>query len=132
MTARRKPLIGYRVAEHAERLEAFISGLGLVEGASKLALVLHDWGSALGLDWARRHESAVAGLVLMEFILPCPTWLDFPVRAREIFRRFRTKDVGRDLIIGENAFIERILPAGVVRTLAAAEMRAYRAPFVEL
>jgi haloalkane dehalogenase len=39
-------------------------------------LVLHDWGSALGLDWARRHEERVRGLVLMEFMLPIPTWRD--------------------------------------------------------
>jgi len=38
-------------------------------------LVLHDWGSALGLDWARRHEGRVRGLALMEFIWPIPTGL---------------------------------------------------------
>ena len=34
----------------------------------------HDWGSALGFDWARRHESRVRGLAFMESAWPFPTW----------------------------------------------------------
>lgn len=66
-----KPKIAYRVEDHARFLAAFIEALGLED----VVLVLHDWGSALGLDWARRHEARVRGLALMEFITPIPTWL---------------------------------------------------------
>jgi pimeloyl-ACP methyl ester carboxylesterase len=58
-----KPKIAYRIADHAEYLERFVGTLRLEEGRN---LVLHDLGSALGLDWARRHDNSVAGLVLME------------------------------------------------------------------
>jgi len=67
-----KPALAYRVEDHARYFEAFIEALKLRD----VVLVLHDWGSALGLDWARRHEDRVLGLALMEFILPIPTWLD--------------------------------------------------------
>ncbi|MFN5027931.1 MAG: haloalkane dehalogenase [Burkholderiales bacterium] len=122
-----KPDIEYRVADHAHFVEAFIATLGLHD----LVLVLHDWGSALGFDYARRHEGAVSGMAFMEFIAPFPTWLDFPARARDVFRAFRTPGVGRALIVEQNAFIERVLPGSVVRGVPAATMAHYRAPFLE-
>ena len=107
-----KPKIAYRVEDQARYLEGFIEALGLQD----VVLVLHDWGSALGLDWARRHEDRVRGLVLMEFILPIPTWLDIDPAGAEAFRGFRSEQ-GRKLLIDENRFIERNLPGGVVRKL---------------
>ena len=50
-----KPDIAYRIEDHARYLEGFVEALGLTE----TVLVLHDWGSALGLDWARRHPGRV-------------------------------------------------------------------------
>lgn len=126
-----KPDISYRIAEHAEYLEGFLAKLGLEGAERKIVLVLHDWGSALGLDWARRHEGLVKGLVLMEFIIRYETWLDFPERGRELFKSIRSPEIGREIIIDRNEFVERILPASIVRTLSEAEMTAYRAPFLE-
>jgi haloalkane dehalogenase len=67
-----KPKISYTVEEQARYFDALLDALNLQD----VVLVLHDWGSALGLDWARRHEERVRGLVLMEFMLPIPTWRD--------------------------------------------------------
>ena len=105
-----KPTIAYRVEDHARYFEALIDALDLQD----IVLVLHDWGSALGLDWARRHANRVRGIALMEFIWPIPTWLDADPRGAEAFRTFRS-EAGRKLLIEENAFIERVLPGGVVR-----------------
>jgi haloalkane dehalogenase len=91
---------------------------------------LHDWGSALGLDWARRHENRVRGLALMEFISPIPTWLDIDPKGADVFRGFRSEH-GRKLLIEENRFIEQNLPGGVVRKLTDEEMTAYRKPFLD-
>jgi haloalkane dehalogenase len=124
MGASDKPDIAYRVEDHARYFEAFIEALNLED----VVLVLHDWGSALGLDWARRHEDRVRGLALMEFIWPIPTWLDVNPRGAEAFRSFRSAG-GRKLLIEENRFIEQVLPGGVVRALTAEEMAAYREPF---
>ncbi|MDQ2713224.1 MAG: alpha/beta fold hydrolase [Acidobacteriota bacterium] len=59
------PGLTYRFADHARYLEAFLETV-IPEG--KIILVIHDWGSALGFDWARRHEHRIAGLAFMEFI----------------------------------------------------------------
>ena len=96
-----------------------------------VVLVLHDWGSALGLDWARRHENRVHGIALMEFIWPIPTWLDVGPQGAEAFRGFRS-DKGRKLLVDQNLFIEQVLPGGVMRKLTSEEMTAYRKPFLDV
>jgi haloalkane dehalogenase len=121
-----KPEIAYRVEDHARYFEAFVEKLNLGD----VVLVLHDWGSALGLDWARRHEGRVRGVALMEFIWPIPTWLDVDPKGAEAFRAFRS-DQGRKLLIEENRFIEQVLPGGVMRKLTDEEMTAYREPFLD-
>jgi len=121
-----KPDIDYRFFEHARYLEAFIEALGLGD----VVLVLHDWGSGLGFDWARRHADRVRGLAIMEAILtPVPSWDVFPEGAREMFQAFRTPEVGWDLIAKQNVFVEQVLPGSVVRKLGDEEMDAYRGPF---
>jgi pimeloyl-ACP methyl ester carboxylesterase len=35
----------------------------------KVILVLHDWGSAMGFDWANKNRDRVQGIVYMEAIV---------------------------------------------------------------
>ena len=49
----------YRFASHARYIDAFIDE---VVGTEPLTLVLHDWGGALGLDWAYRHQQRVRAI----------------------------------------------------------------------
>jgi haloalkane dehalogenase len=121
-----KPDIAYRVEDHARYLQAFIEALELKD----VVLVLHDWGSALGLDWARRHSGRVRGLALMEFLAPVASWLDLDANAYDLLKAFRNPDTGRSLLIEQNAFIEKGLPGGVIRPLSDEEMNEYRRPFV--
>ena len=118
-----------RFESHAVYLDAFFEKM--TEGKDKLYLVLHDWGSALGSDWARRHEHQVSGIVLVEFLQPWPTWEDFEENpsARHLFQRSRDPVEGRQLLIDENAFIEQVLPSSVCRRLTEVEMAHYQAPF---
>jgi haloalkane dehalogenase len=81
-----KPNIAYRFADHARHLSAFLNTL---VPDRNVVLVVHDWGSALGLDWARRHQDRVSGIVLMEFITPL-RWDVFPEQARAAFKAFRS------------------------------------------
>ncbi|KAK5723004.1 hypothetical protein LTR17_014054 [Elasticomyces elasticus] len=115
---------------HARYLESFLSQVKSEE--TRIVLVLHDWGSALGLNWARRHGDEVAGLVLMEFIHPWPSWDDIGTSdaARQLFQAFRDPTQGRRMLIDENMFIERVLPGSIVRQLTNTEMDHYRAPFL--
>jgi haloalkane dehalogenase len=120
-----QPSIDYRFFDHVRYVDAFIEALGL----ERLTLVLHDWGSAIGLHWARRHAHRVEGLALMEFISPVPSWEDWPEALRPIFTAFRTPGVGEQLVLEQNVFLEKVLPGAVVRGLTDAEMVHYRAPF---
>jgi haloalkane dehalogenase len=120
-----KPDIAYRFADHARYLDAWFDALAL----SRVTLVVHDWGSALGIDWARRHADRVAGVAMMEAILRDIPWNEFPSEIAGVFRSFRTSGVGEKLVLEDNVFIERILPGAILRKLRAEEMDAYRAPY---
>ncbi len=123
-----KPAIEYRFFDHVKYAEGFIERLGL----ENLTLVIHDWGSGLGFHYASRHESNVKGIAFMEAIVaPAPGWDMFPTELQEIFKAFRTPEVGWDMIVNRNMFVEQILPGAVVRQLTETEMNHYREPFKE-
>ncbi len=120
-----KPSLAYRFVDHARYLDAWFDALSL----ERVTLVLHDWGSALGFHWARRHPDRVAAIAFMEAIVKPLTWNEWPERAREVFRGFRTPGLGEKLIFEKNVFIENVLPGSILRTLDPEEMDAYREPF---
>lgn len=122
-----KPALAYRFADHVRYLDALIETLGL----DRVTLVIHDWGSALGLHWAHRHPERVEGIAMMEFISPVPTWDDWPQPLRAPFTAFRTPGVGEQMVLDQNIFIEQVLPGAVVRGLTEAEMAHYHAPFTD-
>lgn len=124
-----KPDIPYRFVDHARYLGAFLDSV-VPEG--KVLLVLQDWGSGLGLDWASRHPERVVGLTLMEFIRPFKTWNDVGEGpALDMFKAFRTPNVGRQLLVEENAFLKLVLPGGVVRKLLPEEQAYYETPYLD-
>lgn len=122
------PSSSYRIVDHQRYVDAFLDA---VLPTQKIVLVVHDWGSALGFDWARRHEERIAGMAFMEWIPPSDSWNDYSDAFQHMFKRFREPEVGRKLIIDGNAFVEQVLPSGVVRKLGDAEMEHYRKPFLE-
>ena len=121
------PAGSYRFADHARYLDAWFEALGLTRGVT---LVVHDWGSALGFHWAHRHADRVRGLVYMEAIVRPVSWSEWPEAARKIFQAMRTP-AGEEMVLGKNVFVERILPASVLRGLTEAEMAVYRRPYLE-
>ncbi|QOZ79954.1 haloalkane dehalogenase [Bradyrhizobium sp. CCBAU 53351] len=122
-----KPDIAYRFFDHVRYLDALIEELGIASAY----LVAQDWGTALAFHLAARRPAFVRGLAFMEFIRPMPTWQDFHQvdAARETFRKFRTPGEGEAMILEANAFVERVLPGGIMRTLSEEEMAPYRTPF---
>jgi len=117
----------YRFVEHRRYLDALLDQLDV---NNHVTLVVHDWGSALGFDWARRHQEAVAGIVYMEALIGPISWDDWPESARSIFRGFRS-ETGEQLLLEKNYFVERVLPASVLDALPAEVMEEYRRPFLE-
>ena len=123
-----KPDIEYRFFDHVRYVEGFIEQMGL----RRITLVIHDWGSALGFYYAIRHEENIKGLAFMEaIIMPVPSWELFPEASRDLFQGFRTPEVGWDMIVNKNIFIEQVLPSKIIRRLTAEEMERYREPFRE-
>ncbi len=115
----------YRYVEHRDYLFAAWEALGVTVDVT---LVIHDWGSALGFDWARRHPDAVKGIAYMEGIVQPVSWDDWPDAGRQVFQGFRS-EAGESMVLEKNIFVERVLPGSVIRELTAAEMDVYRRPF---
>lgn len=123
-----KPEIEYRFFDHVRYVEGFLETLGLRD----VTLVIHDWGSALGFDYAMRHPKNIKAIAFLEaIVLPLPDLQAFPDGMREMFRAFRSPDQGRKLIIDQNIFIESVLPNAILRKLSEEEMNRYREPFLE-
>ncbi len=117
----------YRFVENRTYLDALLDALEL---GSNITLVLHDWGSGLGLDWAMRHEDRVAGIAYLEANIAPRSWSQLTPEGRSFFERLRTSE-GEQMALINNVFLEAGLPSGVIRTLTDAELAEYRRPFLE-
>jgi haloalkane dehalogenase len=116
----------YRFVAHRKYLDGWFQALGLTEN---ITLVIHDWGSALGFDFANRNRGAVKAIAYMEGIVcPIESWDKWPEAARKIFQGFRSA-AGEEMILEKNIFIENVLPGSIVRDLSSEEMEIYRKPF---
>jgi haloalkane dehalogenase len=118
----------YRFVEHRRHLDALLEALDV---RKRVTLVIHDWGSALGFDWANRHRDAVKGIAFMEAIVRPQGWDHWDVMNMRPFLEALRSDAGEKMVLEENFFIEKILPGAVLRNLAAEEMAQYRRPFAE-
>jgi len=121
------PRASYRFVDHVRYLDAWFDALAL---RGIVTLVLHDWGSALGFYWAQRHPDQIKGLVYMEALVRPVTWQEWPEQARSLFQAMRST-AGEQIILEKNVFVERILPASVMRHLSNEEMAVYRRPYLE-
>ncbi|MDH3295729.1 MAG: haloalkane dehalogenase [Acidimicrobiia bacterium] len=117
----------YRFVHHRRYLDGLLETLDL---GDNVVLVVHDWGSALGFDWARRHPDRVSGLVFMEAIVRPLAWAEWPEAATSIFQGFRS-EAGEGMVIDKNLFVEAVLPGSILRDLTPEEHDEYRRPFVE-
>ena len=117
----------YTFVEHRRYLDALFDHLNIRQ---RVTLVVHDWGSALGFDWAYRHPEAVKGIAYMEAIVKPGTWSEMPELGRQIFQAFRSP-AGEQMVLQENRFIEFNLPNTILRKLTDEEMDHYREPFTE-
>ena len=116
----------YTFVEHREYLDAALAALDVTQS---VILVVHDWGSALGFDWANRHRESVKGICYMEAIVRPVSWEEFPKGARDVFQGFRSES-GESMVLENNIFVEKVLPGSIIRSLTEDEMTEYRRPFL--
>ncbi len=122
-----KPDIDYRFPTHIKYVDEFIRLLDLKD----IVLVLHDWGSGIGFNYAMHNEANVKGIVFMEAMLRPMYWKQFQLVERFLFKRFRHPTKGPKMIVKNNFFVEKVVPNFMVRKLTKEEMDHYREPFLE-
>jgi haloalkane dehalogenase len=118
----------YRFVEQRRYLDALLEALDVRE---RVTLVVHDWGSALGFDWANRHREAVKAIAYMEAIVRPQEWDHWDNMNMRPFLEALRSEAGEVMVLQDNFFIEKILPGAILRTLSAEEMAEYRRPFVQ-
>jgi haloalkane dehalogenase len=118
----------YRFVEHRRYLGALLDALGVQK---RVTLVIHDWGSTLGFDWANNHRNAVKGIAYMEAMVgrQYPDhWDRFGMRP--VLKALRS-EAGEQMVLKDNFFIEKVLPGAILRKLSDEEMAEYRRPFAK-
>jgi len=115
----------YDYAEQRDYLFTLWDSLDL---GDNVLLVLHDWGSALGFDWAYQHRDRIQGIAFMEALAAPSRWAEFPDDVVNLFRGFRSP-AGEHMVLEQNLWIEGVLPALIQRQLSDEEMDHYRQPF---
>ncbi len=115
----------YSFIEHRQYLDELLDH---ILPDQPVTLVVHDWGSALGFDWAHRNPERVEGIAYMEGIVKSMEWDEWNSDARAVFEGFRSEN-GEDMVLNKNIFVERVLPGSILRTLEDEEMAEYRRPF---
>lgn len=117
----------YSLAENSKYTFALLEALGVNKNVT---LVLHDWGSGVGFNWANTHRDAVKAIAFMEAIVtPFPTWNDFPKELHDPIGTLRSSE-GDKMVLDSNFFIETLLPATISRPLSEKEHAEYRRPFL--
>ena len=117
----------YSLAENSKYTFALLEALGVNKNVT---LVLHDWGSGVGFNWANTHRDAVKAIAFMEAIVTdFPTWDDFPKDLHGPIGTMGSAE-GDKMVLNDNFFIETILPATISRKLTQAEHDEYRRPYL--
>ncbi|MGI9514085.1 MAG: haloalkane dehalogenase, partial [Anderseniella sp.] len=134
-----KPDIKYTFSDYRKYVEAIMAQLDL---GDNIVLVIHDWGTVLGLDWARKNEKRMKGVAMMEALIapfyPIGNVAEASKRrgkagAIEHYKLYQQEiDKARALAIDQNLFIEQTMQIHTYRELSQREMAAYRNPFRRL
>jgi haloalkane dehalogenase len=92
-------------------------------------LIIHDWGSAMGFQFARENQERIKSITYMEAIVMPLTWDQWPDPATKIFGLFRS-EAGEELVLEKNFFVERILLADSSTGYTEEEKSEYIRPFI--
>ena len=92
-------------------------------------LVIHDWGSAMGFQYARENSDRIKSICFMEaIVMPLITWEQWPENVRNIFQLMRS-EAGEEIVLEKNIFVERILLNDSAEGFTDEEKAEYIRPF---
>ena len=117
---------GYKYHGQYSYLTALMDELDL---GDNIHLIIHDWGSAMGFQFARENKDRIKSITYMEAIVMPLTWDQWPDPATKIFGLFRS-EAGEELVLEKNFFVERILLADSSTGYTEEEKSEYIRPFV--
>ena len=92
-------------------------------------LVIHDWGSAMGFQYARENPDRIKSISFMEAIVMPLQWEQWPENARNIFQLMRS-EAGEEIVLEKNVFVERILLNDSANGFSEEERAEYIRPFI--
>ena len=117
---------GYKYHGQYSYLTALMDELDL---GNNIHLIIHDWGSAMGFQFARENKDRIKSITYMEAIVMPLTWDQWPDPATKIFGLFRSQ-AGEELVLEKNFFVERILLADSSTGYTEEEKSEYIRPFI--
>ena len=117
---------GYKYHGQYSYLTALMDQLDL---GDNIHLIIHDWGSTMGFQFARENKDRIKSITYMEAIVMPLTWDQWPDPATKIFGLFRS-EAGEELVLEKNFFVERILLADSSTGYTEEEKSEYIRPFI--
>ena len=117
----------YKFSTHRDYIFEMLVAIGVRE---KVTLVIHDWGSGIGLSYAQRFPERVRGIAYMEAILNPSSLPPIPEPESGLFNIFRSAQ-GEEAVLQNNIFIEQILIGGLGYYLTEEDKAEYRRPFLQ-
>lgn len=118
----------YSFRTHRDYLFGLFAHLGIEKD---ITLVLHDWGSGLGFDFAARHPDAIRGIAYMEAILRPPQQQMKTMDTGGGFFGVLRSPKGEEMVLQDNMFVERVLLGSLKYYLTPEDEAEYRRPYLE-
>lgn len=97
----------YSFANHRRYLDAFLEQVGVTD---RVIIVGHDWGGALGFDWAWRHREKIKGIAYFETHVNTANVVYYPERVE--FLRFLHSEAAEDAVLHGDFLFEFFLGSG--------------------
>lgn len=116
----------YRLAEHQRYIDGFMKAMDL---GGNVTLMMHDWGVQLGLTWGNRNRERIKGIAYMQGLMGNLSWDFWTPEVSAMMHRFRSEK-GEELVLQQNYFVEKVLPAMVIREVPQAVWAEYRRPYL--
>ena len=96
-----------------------------------ITLVIHDWGSGLGFNFAYQNQERIKGIAFMEALVKPRAWSDFSCRFPHWFSTdaYTVLLAGLWLAWGKSVLSSKMLPQAIHRELTETEMAVYAKPY---
>lgn len=113
----------YSIQSQYDYLEGFIDSLKL----TNITLVLHDFGSLLGLKYANKHADNIKSIVMMESLfMPSELWYNqLTFSSKTFFWMAKQPKVAKYLFMNNFSIYKTMVKQGTIRKLTDKEMYLY-------